>query len=86
MLGGFPPDIRHHSDDLLVLRSLVASGHALTFLPEVLTTREDDAVALRALAGGDLRREVFVAIRAGTARRPAVAAVREAIRESAASL
>lgn len=84
LLGGFQPDIRHHSDDLLVLRSLVASGHALTFLPEVLTTREDDAVALRALAEGDLRREVFVAIRAGTARRPAVAAVREAIRESAA--
>jgi DNA-binding transcriptional LysR family regulator len=86
LLGGFEPDVRHRSDDLLVLRSLVAAGHALTFLPELLTTRRDDAIALRALAEGDLRRDVFTATRRGALERPALAAVRDAIHATARAL
>ena len=35
-LGGFEPEIRHRSDDGLVLSALVASGRALTLLPALL--------------------------------------------------
>jgi DNA-binding transcriptional LysR family regulator len=86
LLGGFQPDVRHRSDDLLVLRSLVAAGHAVTFLPELLTTRDDDAIALRAPIEGDLRRDVFAATRHGALHRPALAAARDAIRAAARSL
>jgi DNA-binding transcriptional LysR family regulator len=79
LLGGFQPDLRHHSDDLLVLRALVATGHGLTFLPELLAARGDDAIALRRIAEADLRREVFLAVRRGALGRPALAVVRDAI-------
>jgi DNA-binding transcriptional LysR family regulator len=82
LLGGFEPDIRHRSDDLLILRSLVASGQAVTLIPEVLVIRRDDAVALRPIAEGELRRDVFTATRAGSLERPALAATRTAVHES----
>jgi DNA-binding transcriptional LysR family regulator len=86
LLGGFQPDLRHQSDDLLVLRALVAAGHAVTFMPELLAARGDEAIALRRVADADLRREVFLAVRRGALARPALAAVRDAIRGAGRAL
>jgi DNA-binding transcriptional LysR family regulator len=79
LLGGFQPDIRHRSDDLLVLRSLVASGQAVTLLPERVAVRDEGQVVLRPLIEGRLHREAFTATRSGSLKRPALAAVRDAI-------
>jgi DNA-binding transcriptional LysR family regulator len=86
LLGGFQPDVRHHSDDLLVLRALVAAGHAVTFMPELLAARGDDSVVLRRIAEADLQREVFLAARRDALGRPALAVVRDAIAGAARAL
>src|SRR4051794_15903644 len=45
-LGGFEPDIRHRSSDLLILLALVAAGQAVTLLPDLVRAgREPDVVA-----------------------------------------
>src|SRR3954451_6327236 len=77
-LGGFEPDIRHRSTDLLILLALVAHGQAVTLLPDLVRPdREPNAVA-RDVAEAPLTRTVFGAIRRGSGRRPALNAVRGA--------
>jgi DNA-binding transcriptional LysR family regulator len=84
VLGGFSPDVRHRSTDLLVLFTLVRTGHAVTLLPDLVRADDDATLAVRDLAEGPLGRLVFTAVRAATAERPALAAVRSALREAAA--
>jgi DNA-binding transcriptional LysR family regulator len=81
-LGGFEPDIRHRSDDGLVLSALVASGRAVALLPALLTTAMPQ-VAARRLREERLQRTIFTATRTTAARAPAVAAVREALQDTA---
>ena len=83
VLGGFSPDVRHRSTDLLVLFTLVRTGHAVTLLPDLVRAEEDSTLAVRDLAEGPLTRLVFAAVRAATAERPALAAVRASLREAA---
>jgi DNA-binding transcriptional LysR family regulator len=83
VLGGFSPDVRHRSTDLLVLLTLVRTGHAVTLLPDLVRAEEDSTLAVRDLAEGPLTRLVFTAVRAATAERPALAAVRASLREAA---
>ncbi len=83
VLGGFSPDVRHRSTDLLVLFTLVRTGHAVTLLPDLVRAEEDSTLAVRDLAEGPLTRLVFTAVRAATAERPALAAVRASLREAA---
>ena len=85
VLGGFSPDVRHRSTDLLVLLTLVRTGHAVTLLPDLVRAEDDATLAVRDLAEGPLTRLVFTAVRAATAERPALAAVRAALREAAGS-
>jgi DNA-binding transcriptional LysR family regulator len=85
VLGGFSPDVRHRSTDLLVLLTLVRTGHAVTLLPDLVRAEDDATLAVRDLAEGPLTRLVFTAVRAATAERPALAAVRAALREAARS-
>ena len=81
-LGGFEPDIRHRSDDGLVLGALVASGRAVSLLPALLTAALPQ-IAARRLRDERLQRTIFTATRATTAQAPAVLAVRHALRETA---
>jgi len=81
-LGGFEPDVRHRSDDGLVLSALVASGRAVALLPALLTTEVPRIVACR-LREERLQRTIFTAARATTADAPAVVAVRAALRRTA---
>ena len=77
--GGFEPDVRHETNELTMLLALVAAGHAVTLLPRLALMGETPGVAVRPLAGVELTRTLFTAVRAGADRRPALAAVRTAI-------
>ncbi len=73
-LGGFAPDIRHRSDDALILGALAASGRAVTFLP-ALAVAAVPGVASRQVAGAAIQRRIFAATRASGSSSPAIAAV-----------
>ena len=83
VLGGFTPDVRHRSTDLLVLLALVRTGHAVTLLPDLVRAQGDPTLAVRDLAEGELTRLVFTAVRAASAEHPALQAVRAALRDAA---
>ena len=81
-LGGYAPDIRHRSDDGLILRALVSSGQAVTLLPALIAAATP-GVATHRIPG--LYRTIFTAARAAAAEAPAVVAVRDAITFAARS-
>jgi DNA-binding transcriptional LysR family regulator len=83
--GGFEPHIRHHTNELTMLIALVAHGQAITLLPELALAGDIAGVAVRPVAGADLTRAVYTAARTGSDRRPALAAVREALRAATAT-
>jgi DNA-binding transcriptional LysR family regulator len=84
-VGGFEPDIRHASNDLLILQALVATGQACALLPDlVLSFHADADLAVRGIAEAALRREVFVVTR--RSRSPAVEEVLGALHRAAARL
>jgi DNA-binding transcriptional LysR family regulator len=83
--GGFEPHIRHHTNELGMLLALVEHGQAVTLLPEIALADAPDGVAARPIAGAQLARTVFTAARTGADRRPALAAVRDALRAAAAT-
>jgi DNA-binding transcriptional LysR family regulator len=85
-LGGFEPDVRHRSNDLLMLLALVAGGQAVTLLPDLVGADREPSVVTRDVAEAQLTRTVFGAIRHGSARRPALNALRAALRDTAAGL
>ncbi len=77
-LGGFSPDIRHRTDDALILRALVSSGQAVTLLPALIGTATPH-VRVRPIAEGRLQRTIFTATRTALRESPAVTAVRAAL-------
>jgi DNA-binding transcriptional LysR family regulator len=81
-LGGFEPDVRHRSNDAIVLSALVASGRAVTLLPALMVETVPRLIARR-LREERLQRTIFTAVRATAAEAPAVRAVREALRDTA---
>jgi DNA-binding transcriptional LysR family regulator len=81
-VGGFMPDVRHHTDDALILRALVSSGHAVTLLPALIGTATP-RVALRQIDGVRLTRSTFTATRGSSCRSAAIQAVRAALAEVA---
>ena len=81
-LGGFEPDVRHRSDDGLVISALVASGRAVALLPALLTA-EVPQITGRRLREERLQRTIFTAARTTTVEAPAVVAVRAALRHAA---
>jgi DNA-binding transcriptional LysR family regulator len=84
-LGGFEPDIRHRSTDLLILLALVAHGQAVTLLPDLVRAEREPGVVVRDVAEAPLTRTVFSAIRRGSAARPALRALRAALSGVAAT-
>jgi len=80
-LGGFEPDIRHASDDLLILLELVRTGGACALLPDLVHADRDPSVAVRAVADGRLARDVFLITR--RARSPAIETVAATLHEAA---
>jgi methylmalonyl-CoA mutase cobalamin-binding subunit len=68
-------DIRHRTDDALILRALVSSGHAVTLLPALIGSATP-RVSLRPIEHVHLRRTIFTAVRTSSHQLPAVQAVR----------
>lgn len=84
-LGGFEPNIRHRSDDGLVLSALVASGRAVTLLPALLAPSLPQITARR-LRDEHLQRTIFTATRTTTSDAPAVLVVRAALGNTTRSI
>jgi DNA-binding transcriptional LysR family regulator len=82
--GGFEPRVRHHTNELSMLLALVEHGEGVTLLPAIALAGAPPSVVARPVAGADLGRTVFTAARSGADRRPALAAVRDALRDAAA--
>jgi DNA-binding transcriptional LysR family regulator len=83
-LGGFEPDVRHHSNDLLVLLELVRTAGAIALLPDLVQTAGDASVRARTPAEGAIHREVYALTRRTGATRPALVAFRAALTDAAA--
>jgi len=81
-VGGYAPNIRHRTDDALILRALVSSGQAVTLLPALIGTATPE-VAVRPIAEGPVRRTIFTAVRTTALDLPAVVAVRAALMAAA---
>src|SRR3954471_2023480 len=79
-IGGFDPDVRHHTNDAVIALALVAAGQAVTLLPRLVGLDDRPGLVVRDLADGAVDRTIFLATRAADARRPSVQAVRRAIR------
>src|SRR5918998_4242016 len=62
-LGGFEPDIRHASDDFLILLELVRTTGACALLPDLVLAYGAPGVAVRSPAEGAIGREVFLITR-----------------------
>jgi DNA-binding transcriptional LysR family regulator len=85
-LGGFEPDIRHRTNDATVTLALVAHGHAVTMLPELVIPAAEPALAIRAIAEAPTGRTIFAATRTTDAARPSTVALLGAVRAAAAAL
>ena len=84
--GGFDPDIRHRANDVQLLIRMAATGHAISLVPALGEPQSDPGVAVRAVAGGRLERQIFAAVRRGSLARPSIASVLEALGERAVQL
>jgi DNA-binding transcriptional LysR family regulator len=79
-LAGFDPDIRHRTNDADVTLALVARGHAVSLLPELIIPTDDPRLAVRDIAEGAVSRTIFAATRATDRARPSTIALLETIR------
>jgi len=83
-LGGFEPDLRHASNDLLILLELVRATGTIALLPDLVHTAGDGSVVTRTPAEGAIFREVHALTRRTGTTRPALAAVGDELRAQAA--
>ncbi len=83
--AGFEPDVRYELADLNAQVHLVAAGHAVAMLPDLLWTETSPPVRLVPLPGNPAR-DLFTAVRAAATSRPGVRTVREALRDAMSEL
>lgn len=79
--AGFEPDVRFEATDLVAHLRLVAAGHAVAVLPDLVWTGERSSVRLVELPGSPAR-EIFAASRSSSRDSVAVAAVRDAMTDA----
>ncbi len=82
--AGFEPDVRFELADLAAHVQLIAAGHAVGLLPDLLWAGrrpQADGIALTDLPGSPVR-EIFTAERRAATPRPGIRLVREAIAEA----
>jgi DNA-binding transcriptional LysR family regulator len=77
--GAFAPRILHRASDLVFLLNLVRVGRAVALLPDLLGADRYEGVSVRSIVGGDLTRTIYTVVRASSARRPTVIALRRAL-------
>ena len=76
---GFAPAIAYHTNDFGVISDFVAAGLGVALVPTLSEPSFGPGVALRPVADAHAARRLYATVRAGTAQRPAVAAVLDAI-------
>ena len=79
--AGFEPDIRYEAADLTAHVRLVASGHAVGMLPDLIWGDEPSPLTVADLPGSPVR-EVFTAVRSSSRADESVTLVRAALREA----
>jgi len=79
--AGFEPNVRFESPDPLLHAELVRTGHAVAFLPELISSPHLLGVTLASLPG-EPHRVLYTASRSGRAVHPAVRAFREALADA----
>jgi DNA-binding transcriptional LysR family regulator len=79
--AGFEPDVRYEAADLLAHVRLIAAGHAVGLLPDLLFSDGVVPVHLAALPGSP-HRDIFTATRESSRDRADIALVREALAAS----
>jgi DNA-binding transcriptional LysR family regulator len=84
-LAGYDPNIRHRSDDAIVLSAIVASGRAIALLPALFATGTPGLTS-RPAQEGTLQRTIFTVARRTARDAPAIRAVRQALQETAAQV
>jgi DNA-binding transcriptional LysR family regulator len=62
-LGGFEPDLRHHSNDADVQLELVRAASAVALMPALTLPPGDSALAVRDIAEAVIRRRLVVITR-----------------------
>jgi DNA-binding transcriptional LysR family regulator len=85
-LGGFEPEIRYRANNMGTLLSLVGSGNAVAMIPGLGNMAGDAGVAVRRVAEEPLARRIFIAVRRVSSPRPALAAVADALAQTAAAM
>lgn len=73
--AGFEPDVRFETADLMAHIRLIESGNAVAILPDLVWAGSAPSVDLVDLAGTPTR-TVFTSVRAASAQRPTIVAVR----------
>lgn len=81
-VGGFTPKIRYFSNDVAVMQSLVAGGHAVALVPNLARAESHPEVVVRDLHPGPFGRDIFVAVRPTSVHRPALHAFTSAIQDA----
>ncbi|UFU06371.1 LysR family transcriptional regulator [Ruania halotolerans] len=76
--AGIEPDVRYEATDLTVHIRLIAAGHAVGILPDLVWAGYHAELALIDLPGAPYR-ELFTSARPGSRARPAVQAVHDAL-------
>lgn len=79
--AGFEPDVRYEAADLTAHVRLVASGHAVGMLPDLIWGDEPSPLTVAELPGSPVR-EVFTALRASSVPDESVALVRTALHDA----
>lgn len=79
--AGFEPEVRYELADLTAHVQLIAAGHAVGLLPDLLWAAQHPPVLLTELPGRPVR-EIFTAERHSGAARPGIRLVRDAIAEA----
>jgi len=79
--AGFEPDVRFELADLTAHIRLIAAGHAVGMLPDLLWAGQSPSVRLHELPGHPTR-EIFAAVRQSSASRAGIRAVRRGLRDA----
>jgi DNA-binding transcriptional LysR family regulator len=77
--GGFAPRVLHRASDLMFLLNLVRVGRAVALLPDLLGAERYEGVSVCSIVEGELTRTIYTVVRASSARRPTVIALRGAL-------
>jgi len=77
--AGFEPRVVHRADDALLIQRLVRAGLGVALLPELACTPAD-GVRVTTVVPAPPRRHIHALVRRGAARRPALAAILDALR------